>query len=267
MSARSLLAEPPSGRAVPLLIDDAEYSTTVIRQGDPIPWTDVTLLAEHFRQVGQLLKPDATWVDIRRIQAAHLHSRPSLVEAMGARSRPGYPLRTLLSDDTLMAATVELLTVLATTTRRSLVLHMPSPGAWVHWAHHAAAVELTVLDEDYADTASMYIAEWLGRLGGIPVALALLDSRTTESSLTEHLRDYSAITNVTAHFDWTPALQTTTGIATRPEDPTVGILPGNFWTEADATNETIADILVTTIPGSATPEGVLDRLNAWPRRV
>ncbi|MGB3480616.1 MAG: hypothetical protein WBB07_00180 [Mycobacterium sp.] len=260
MSVKSLVAAAPSGRSRPLLIDDAEYSTTVIRQGAPIPWADTTSVVGHFGQVRGLLDPDALWVDARRLHAAHHSLRPDLVTAMGARTRTGYPLRTLLGDDDLLGATVETLTTLATTSRRELVLAVPSPAQWLAWAHDVAGNPLDGVDADRADSASMYIAEWLGRLGAVPVALVLMDARGQAAETAELLESYTAIANVASHFGWSLALRNNTGIETAPGDPQIGVIGDDYWTgEADVP---AADVLVTTIPGTAAPEQVLDRLAA-----
>jgi hypothetical protein len=258
MSVKSLVAAPPSGRARPLLINDVDYSTAVIRQGAPIPWTDTTLAAAHFGQVRGLLEPDASWVDVRRVHRAHADARPELVAAMGARARSGYPLRTLLGDEAVLAATLEVLDTLGRTTRRPLVLHVPSPASWLSWAHDVAGNPLDGVDPDRADSASMYVAEWLGRLGSLPVALVVLDARGRPMQTAERLAAYTSITNVAGHFDWSLAIWADTGIEAAPKDPAIGLLPDEFWTAgADIPD---ADVLVTTIPDSASPERVLEQL-------
>ncbi|AQA01802.1 hypothetical protein BVC93_04395 [Mycobacterium sp. MS1601] len=260
MSVKSLVAATPSGRSRALLIDDAEYSTAVIRQGEPIPWADTTALVGHFGQVRGLLDPDALWVDLRRLQAAHLAARPDLVTAMAARTRTGYPLRTLLCDDDLMSATVDALATVAGTSRRELVLAIPSPAVWLTWAHDIAGNPLDGVDEDRADSASMYLAEWLGRLGSVAVALVLLDAREQAAGTPERLDAYTAIANVASHFGWSLALRHTAGFETAPGDPEIAVLPGEFWTgEAEVPD---AEVLVSTIPAAAAPERVLDRLAA-----
>lgn len=258
MSLKSLVAAAPSGRSRPLLINDADYSTAVIRQGAPIPWTDTAAAAGYFRQVVGLLDPDALWVDIGRLQGAHAASRPELVAAMGARTRTGYPLRTLLADDALLAAGVEVLETLASTSRRELVLHLPSPAAWLAWAHELAGNPLDGVDADRADSASMYIAEWLGRLGSLPVALVVLDARAAATEAPEQLESYTSIANVVRHFGWSLALWTDVGIDTAAGDPQIGLLAGEFWTAGGDIPG--SEVLVTTIPGSAAPERVLEQL-------
>ncbi len=260
MSVKALTAATPSGRSRPLLIDDADYATAVVRQGAPIPWTDTTLAAGHFDQVRALLNPDALWIDVRRLFDAHTGIRPDLVTAMGARARTGYPLRTLLADPGVLTASREMLETVANTTRRQLVLHLPSPASWLASAHRIAGNPLDEIDADRADSASMYIAEWLGQLGSLPIALILLDAR--DALLAETLAPYTAVANVASHFDWTLAMWDTDGIHTAAGDPGIGVLGPEFWTaDADLAHAVPnADVLVTCIPASASPEGVLDRL-------
>lgn len=258
MSAKSLAVATPSGRSRALLIDDAEYSTTVIRQGSPIPWTDTTMATTYFDQVRALLNPDALWVDMGRLFLAHTDSRPDLVTAMGARTRIGYPLRTLLTDSDVLAASREMMETVAKTARRQLLLHVPSPASWLATAHEIAGNPLSEVDADRADSASMYIAEWLGQLGSLPVALVLLDARN--ASLAETLADYTAVTNVSSHFGWTPAMWQDERIDTAQDHASIGLIGAGFWTGDTDAPVPDADVLVTTIPASASPERVLDQL-------
>lgn len=258
MMLKTLVAEPPSGRRRPVLIDAADYATTVIRQGVPIPWTDTAALAAHFGQVRGLLDPDAQWIDIRRMLEAHCAERPERVTAMAARSRTGYPLRTVLGDDTLASAIIESLGTVAATSGRPLVLHLPSPACWLAWAHRLAGNPLDGVDADRADSASMYVAEWLGRLGNLPLALLLFDARPMEPVAAEQLSSYTALANVAAHFDWSLAMWQSDGIAGPVGAPSFGVVPEAFWTTGATAPE--ADVLVATVPSSGTPETVLEQL-------
>lgn len=258
MTMKSLLGATPSGRSRPLLIDEADYSTAVVRQGRPIPWTDTTLAAGYFDQVRALLDPDALWVDVGRVLAAHTDARPELVAAMGARTRVGYPLRTLLADPDVLAACAEMLETVARTARRQLILHLPSPASWLVAAHGIAGNPLDEVDTDRADNASMYIAEWLGQLGSLPIALILLDARGT--AIAEPSAPYSAVANVASHFDWTTAMWNTDGIHTASGDPSIGVIDPEYWTAGAHGTVPETDVLVTSIPSTASPEHVLDQL-------
>ncbi|MBD0022297.1 hypothetical protein GII33_02470 [Gordonia pseudamarae] len=257
MSLISLAAAPPSGRSRPLIIDDTDYATTVIGQGSSPPWTDIASLAGYFGQVQALLNADATWVDVQRWQRAQLDSRPDIVTDMGARSRAGYALRTLLGDPELVQQLVKAVATVADTTRRRLILRVPSPGTWLAWAHEVAGTPIEEIDADNADGASMYVAEWLGQLGTLPVAAVVLDAVETPDGLTEALAEYTSITNVAQHFGWSVVMRYTDRVDTGT-DTTIGILPAEFWSGGSAVPET--DIVLTRIPAQANPEVVLDKL-------
>ncbi|WP_298446492.1 hypothetical protein [Gordonia sp. (in: high G+C Gram-positive bacteria)] len=257
MSLTSLAAAPPTGRGRPLIIDDTDYATAVIRQGSTPPWTDVAALAGHFGQVHSLLNADATWIDVQRWQRAHLQIRRELVAGMAERSRTGYALRALLGAPDLVEEFVLAAGTVAQTTRRNLVLRVPSPAAWLAWAHAVAGTSPDEIDADDADGASMYIAEWLGQLGALPVDAVVLDATGAPEGLVESLSEYTAITNVAAHFDWSVLLrhpdrvEVGTGV-------TVGVLPAGFWCDGAEMPE--GDVVLTTIPAEANPETVLDKL-------
>ncbi len=261
-SLQSLVAAAPTGRTRPVLIDGDDYATRVVRQGAPIPWGEVAPLVGYVGQVAALLRPDAVWADLGRLYAAYTDGNDQLRQAMGARSRTGYALRTLLGDDDALEHARTVLSTIAQTQRRSLVLRVPSPARWLGRAHTVAGTPIELVDEDRADSASMYLAEWLGRLGGIPVALVVLDACAEDGDVPvgspERLAAYTSLGNVAAHFDWTIAIFDETGVETAAGEPSVGVLTGDFWHGgADAPD---TDVLLSRIPATATPERVLDQL-------
>lgn len=261
-SLESLVTTAPSGRTRPVLLDHDGYATAVIRQGAPIPWTDLASLTGHVGQVHALLDPDATWIDVGALYDAHLAGNPGLAAAMGARSRTGFPLRALLGDEDGVARVVRTGGTLADTTRRPLVLALPSPARWLARAHVAAGRKLDSVDDVAADIASMYLAEWLGGLGALPVALVLLDARAAAGDspveTAESPGAYSAVVNVAEHFGWTVAMRHDERIEVRDGVPDVGLVPEAFWFDGAALPDGAA--LLAAIPASAPPERVLDRL-------
>lgn len=261
-SLEALLGDAPSGRSRPLLLDHDRYGTAVIRQGQPVPWTDLAALTGYVGQVEGLLDPDATWVDVAGIYDAYLAGNAELATAMAGRTRTGYALRTLLADETGIDLVERTASTLNRASRRPLVLAVPSPAQWLARTHRLAGSPLEVVDEDDADRASMYLAEWLGRLGSLPVALLLLDARTggeeTRVDTKEPLAGYTAITNVCDHFAWSVALRGDEGVDGADADPRIGVVPESFWLGgADLPD---GAVLLATIPDSAAPERVLDQL-------
>lgn len=260
-SLKALVAAPPTGRARPLLVDADAYAAAVIRQGAPIPWTDIAALAGHAGQVHSLLDPDALWVDVEAVYAAYVAAESELVAALGARSRTGYPLRTLLGDDSLVGKFVTTVRTLADATRRRIVLDVPSPARWLGRAHALAGKPLAEVSDDHADSASMYVAEWLGKLGTLPVALVLLDARAAEGDATvgtpERVAAYTSLANVAGHFEWTLALRADDAVEVATGDPSVALVPEEYWSAGAGLPE--ADVLLATIPATASPERVLEQ--------
>ncbi|MGV9713965.1 hypothetical protein ACWDTI_25275 [Gordonia sp. NPDC003424] len=262
MTFSTLIGAPPSGRGRPLLIEDTDYSAAVIRQGAPIPWTDLAALAGHYGQVQSLLGSDAAWVDVQRWQQAHLDAQPAVIGDMGARSRTGYPLRTLLGHQGLLDTFRKTLTTIADATRRGIVLHIPSPAAWVAWAHEVAGNQLDDVDFDAADSASMYVAEWLGQLGPLPIEIVVLDTRPAPPECAEVLGDYTSVLNVVEHLGWSVAMRGDDRIDTT-EDVHAVVVDSEFWTEDIETEDIETDlgaVAFTTIPPASSPEAVLDKL-------
>ncbi|MEH1017311.1 hypothetical protein V6U90_30000 [Micromonospora sp. CPCC 206060] len=258
----ALLDAAPGGRA--LVIDHDAYATAVLRQGGEIPWGNLAALTGHVAQVHALLDPDAVFIDTGSFYDAYLAATPDLVSAMGKRSRTGYSLRTLLGDEFAVGRLVSTMRTLADSTRRRVVLSVPSPARWLMRAHDRAGTSLGEVGEDHADSASMYLAEWLGRLGSPPLGLVLLDARarcgdsaTLESP--ERLGDYSSLTNVAGHFDWTLAMRFDSSIEVAGDAARATVLPEAFWHGEDETPPDGARFVLTTIPADALPETVLMR--------
>lgn len=258
-----LVGTPPSGRPRPLLLDHDDYTTVVVRQGAPVDRSDVAEWGRHVGQVQGLLDPDAVWLDVAAFCSSALASdRSDLLAAMGARSRTGYPLRTLLADAALTEALRAVAAPAAAAHRRPLVLDVPSPARWAARAHRLVGRPLAAVDADAADSASMYLAEWLGHLGELPVAVVLMDGRAEaddpESVVPERLTEYTAVRNVARHLGWSVALRTADTVEVGPGEPVVGVIPPEFWAGAGALPA--GDVLLGTLPPTATPETVLTQL-------
>jgi hypothetical protein len=258
-----VLTSPPSGRAAPLILDHASFGSARLLHGSPVPWTEPVECQSYFGQAQGLLRPDATLVDVGAAYAQHLAGRPELVEAMGARSRTGYGLKTLLADDALADAVVGVAQVLAETNQQPLVLQLPAPLRWLALTQQATGLtDVAALEPDHGESASMYVADWLRRFGALPVTLLLLDGRRADNPaltglVADDLSAYSPLVNAAAHYRWGLAMRTDDQLELHGSDVAGAVLPPSFWVDQPAPE---ARVLLAEVPGDAEPEGVLQRL-------
>jgi hypothetical protein len=258
----AILSSPPSGRAAPLILDHASYGSTRILRGAPVPWSQPVECQSYFGQAQGLLRPDTTLVDIGAAYDQQLASRPELVAAMGARSRIGYALKTLLAEDDLAASAVRLVEVLGETSRQPLVLQVPAPLRWLALAQTVAGnSDLAAIEPDHGESASMYLADWLRRFEQLPVTLLLLDGRRHDHPalsglVTEDLAAYTPVANAVEHYRWGLALRTDDALDFHDGDPGA-VVPLSFWTDGVAPH---GRALFAEVPADAEPELVLARL-------
>jgi hypothetical protein len=257
-----VLSNPPSGRAFPLILDHASYGSTRILRGAPVPWSEPVACQSYFGQAQGLLRPDTTLVDVGAAYDQHLASRPELVDVMGARSRTGYALRTLLADDGLAAAAVRLVEVLGETSRQPVVLQVPAPLRWLALAQaRAGNGDLTAIEPDHGESASMYLADWLRRFEQLPVTLLLLDGRRNDDPalsglVAENLAAYTPVLNAVEHYRWGLALRTDHALDFH-RGAAGAVVPSSFWSDGVAPQ---GSALFAEVPADAEPELVLARL-------
>jgi hypothetical protein len=258
-----VLASPPSGRTAPLILDHAAFGSARLLHGSPVPWSEPVECQSYFGQAQGLFRPDVTLVDLGAAYAQHLAGRPELVEAMAARSRTGYALKTLLADDALAEAVVSLARILAQTNQQPLVLQLPAPLRWLALTQTATGrSDVTALDSDHGESASMYVADWLRRFGALPVTLLLLDGRRADDPaltglVAEDLATYSPLVNAAAHYRWGLAMRTDDKLDLHGSDDHGAVLPPSFWEDQPAPE---ARVLLAEIPSGIEPERVLQRL-------
>ena len=258
-----VVSSPPSGRKTPLILDHASFASARLLNGAPVPWLEPVECQRYFGQAQGLLRPDATLVDVGAAYTQHLARRPELVEAMGARTRTGYALKTLLADDDLAEAVVDLVSILAQTNHQPLVLQFPAPLRWLATATSATGrTDLSTLDSDDAESTSVYLADWLRRFGGLPVTLLLLDGRRLDepalSALAaENLAAYSPLVNAAEHYRWGLALRTEDALELHGSREPGAVLPASFWLDQPAPH---GRVLLADVPDDVEPEWVLERL-------
>jgi hypothetical protein len=258
-----VLDSPTSGRAAALILDHASFGSARLLRGSPVPWAEPVACQSYFGQAQGLLRPDATLVDVGAAYAQHLAGRPDLVEAMGARSRTGYGLKTLLADDALADAVVGMARILAETNRQPLVLQLPAPLRWLAITQRATGQsDVAALEPAHGESASMYVADWLRRFGALPVTLLLLDGRRADEAtlaglVADDLSAYTPVVNAAAHYRWGLALRTDDALELHGSDVAGALLPPSFWVDQPAP---VARVLLAEVPVDAEPERVLSRL-------
>ena len=258
----SLVSAPPSGRETAVVIDHQTYARAVILQGRPIPWADPVAYAQFLAQAQGLLHPDTTLVDLGARYEHSLAEEPGLRAAMSARSRVGYALKTLLSDERQAAAAAELVTVVTQTSSAPVVLQIPSPLLWLARTHAASgAGDTAELTEHHVETAAMFIAGWLRQLSALPIAMLLLDERRSGPGELPHIGDdaYSPIVNVAEHYRWILGRRTDDGVTVPGSEVHGTAVPAGYWL-SESTTAPSGDFLVAEIPAHAVPETVLAQL-------
>jgi hypothetical protein len=259
----AVLASAPTGRAVPLILDHTAYGSARILRGAPVPWSEPAECQSYFGQAQGLLHPDLTLVDVEAVYAQHLAHRPDLIEAMGARSRTGFALKTLLADRDLAASVVRLVEVLGSSSRLPLALQIPAPLRWLALAQAPAGnPEVSMIEPDHGESASMYVADWLRRFETCPITLLILDGRRADHDgldglVDEDLATYSPVINAVDHYRWGLALRTDVALELHGDETGGAVVPPSFWVDGSPPG---AKVLLAEIPGDAEPELVLARL-------
>ena len=122
---------------------------------------------------------------------------------MAARSRPGYALRTLLGDERARVVAQEAVTAIAAGSGATpVVLSIPSPARWLRITAEQAGQEPVPPDPDRADTAAMYIADFLRIFAGEGADGLLLDEGPAPPGDLIHPEAYRSVLNVADHYEW-----------------------------------------------------------------
>ena len=260
-SLTDLLAEPTSGRRRAVVLDSHDYAQTVFLQGKPVPWQEPMAYANFFGQVQGVLKSDLALLSLDRFYAERVTDDPALQAAMGAKSRTGYALRTLLSDAETTMLVIELATVFIQTQRVPVVLQIPSPMQWLARTHpFSGSADVSGLDADSAENASMYVADWLRGFAALPVIAVLLDDRGPAlGAESPPLSTYSPIANVTDHYRWALGQRHDDRVNLHASALRGAVIGTDFWSnDTDTDALPVGDFLVGEVPREAVPERVLN---------
>ncbi|WP_162932183.1 hypothetical protein [Solimonas sp. K1W22B-7] len=248
----------------PLWLDYGDYAAALLANG-AVPWLDVTAYVALQRKAQGLLRSDVLPLPLGAVSAAWVAARPALREAMAAKKRAVFPLKTLLADEDLRAHLVDLARGLrACFPDPPLALACPSPREWVAQAYRLALGEDTEVGDDEADSAAVYLADFLRSFGDAGIDVLLLqESTASEPADAAGLELYQPALNVAAHYRWETGLLAPAG---RCAAGTAGlgfvlgpeaILSPGAWNAAMAAGQ---GLRYAAIPADAQPETVLQRL-------
>jgi hypothetical protein len=225
-----------------------------------------------------LLKSNVVALSLAPACAAWLAANPALLAAMGAKSRALYPLKTLLADMSLRAHLVELAHGLRTSlVGVPLCLVLPSPRAWIGiaYAQAFAAAEVEA-GNDEADSASVYVADFLRSFGSCGIdALLLEEVQGYVPGSSEDIACYQSVLNVAANYRWDLGLRVRGEVAADAVDALdfviaqksdaarVGIeIAEDFCSAQTPTRPADGRLRFAVIPADAQPERVLERLES-----
>ena len=265
LSLHELLAEPPSGRSRAVVLDSYDYAQSVFLQGRPVPWQEPMKYANFFGQVQGVLKSDLALLSLDRFYAHRVASDPALQTAMSAKSRTGYALRTLLGDPATTAFVIELASIFSKTQRVPVVLQIPSPMQWLARTHaFSGATDVSALDADNAENASMYVADWLRGFAALPLIAVLLDDHSSAGGVpaaSVPLSTYSPVANVTDHYRWALGHRSDDRVELHGTELSGAVIGSEFWS-SDNLPLPDGDFLLGEVPRGAIPEDVVSRITA-----
>lgn len=260
-----------------LWLDYAEYAGALLA-GGKVPWLDVSALVAWQRKAQGLLQSDVLELPLGTAAAAWLEAHPALREAMRAKRRALFPLRTLLADEALRAHLVELAQGLrASFARLPLALACPSPKRWALEAYREAFGEDPEIEPEDVEDAAVYLADFLRSFGEVGVDLLLLrESAESEPADAAALEAYRPVLNVAAHYRWETGLAAPAGryagggaglgfvIAPQALDGACAgrIVPEAYWRGEAAPPCPERGFRYAGVPADAQPEAVLQRLAA-----
>ncbi len=259
----------------PLWLDYSDYAGVLMSKGS-VPWLDIAALIAWQRKAQGLLKSDVMAFPLAAVCAAWLDAHPDLRSAMASKTRTVFAVKTLLADESLRAHLLELARGLrACFADLPLALVCPSPQLWTGLAYQQAHGADTEVEDDDADSAAVYIADFLRSFGDAGVDVLLLqEAGDGNPTSAEALALYQPVLNIAAHYRWAVGLYAPAGVngaggsalnfvvaaSAQPGVASGCIVPSGYWSGTAAPECPPAGFRYATIPADAQPELVLQHL-------
>ncbi|WP_227429698.1 hypothetical protein [Psychrobacter sp. I-STPA6b] len=237
-----------------LIINAEDYAQKVLLQGKPIPWHDATAYANHLSQTAALLKPEVSVISIDKMIMQELADNEQLTSAMGEKSRAGYALKTFMGNDDFKAAVSALVASTVQTQRVPVLVQMPSPLQMLYLTARAAKPDDEhEFDDDSAENAAIYCADWLRAFKDANIAGLIFDER--EGDVSDEA--YQPIKNTAEHYQWVVGIRRDNEIIFKDPQLSIAVLPSDYWTSGDSNVDT-SGVVFTEIAQNAVPEQVLE---------
>jgi hypothetical protein len=269
----------PSGRSRAVWFDSLAYCREKLLSGQPLPWHSPGDLTAFFGKAQGMFNSDALLVDLGDLYAQLVADDDELLAAMAGRSRSGYALRVLLADEQARAVAREAVSAVASTAGVvPVVLSLPSPSYWLRITAEQTRQDVTPPDVDRAETAAMYVADFLRTFAGSGVDGLLLDEGPTPAGDLVDPEAYRSVFNVADHYEW-PVLVRSDATSAWPHGVVAGVAAWlgsaavgqpiarwglvagrDFWSGQDGTAP--SDLVFAVVPPDADPEVVMQRVRA-----
>lgn len=197
------LADLIAAGTTPLWIESTAYAQRLLAGGN-VAWGDAAEVVAWHRKAQGLVRSDVVSLSLTPIVSAWFESDGELAEEMRAKKRATAPLKVLLASDGLRNHIAEIVKGLRTSYANApLALVIQSPRRWVAHAYALAHHETLAVGEDEADSAAMYIADFLRSFGELGVDVLLLEeSAESLPASAGEIAWYQPVFNIAAHYRW-----------------------------------------------------------------
>jgi hypothetical protein len=269
-----LLERLQDGATSCVWIESSDYAGALFG-GGAVPWNDAAAAIALLRKAQSLVRSDVAALPLAAIADRWLAAHPALLQAMGAKDRAWYPVRTLLADGAMRSHLAELAGSLrAVFAAMPLALILPAPKAWTRYACLAAfGPQAPAVDNDDAERAAVYVADFLRIFGELGVDVLLLEALEAGDLQEEAVRP---VLNVAEHYRWDAGVRWAGALVGEPDpaglafrvavDAGAGVtgieLPAQFWSNGAPLPLRGSHFQYAAIPAQANPERVLERIAA-----
>ena len=272
------LSEQFEDASRPLVWLDAwEYCRRLILNSERLAWNDNAALDDFIRKSDALLHSGINCLPLTDFLAWVVDAMPNLRTDMAEKSRTGYALKTLLSNEAVRQALIQAANIAENAVpNKPLVLAVPSPRYLTTWAYeYAHGKAPDVMGIDQADSGGVYLSDFVSCLGHTHLsAIVVNESGWHPDGWREESSIYTPLRNVTGHQQWSLGVK----IPFKPEDEATlanfdfaicplslssaslkaGIWLGEEFWQSDSSAVT-EDFSFSVIPVDAIPEKVLEK--------